>query len=101
MLRLLGLLACLAIAVAVGCGPSGRTEPAPAAPAADTRPVGSGSATPSDGGPAGQGAGTASRPLRQVRITVPTKSITFLPFYFGQDKGLYSAEGLTLDLVQM
>jgi ABC-type nitrate/sulfonate/bicarbonate transport system substrate-binding protein len=63
--------------------------------------VGSGSATPCPAGPASKGAGTAARPLGQVRITVPTKSITFLPFYFGQDKGLYSAEGLALDLVQM
>jgi ABC-type nitrate/sulfonate/bicarbonate transport system substrate-binding protein len=44
---------------------------------------------------------TAPLPLQQVRITVPTKSITFLPFYFGQDKGLFRDEGLDLDLVQM
>jgi ABC-type nitrate/sulfonate/bicarbonate transport system substrate-binding protein len=36
-----------------------------------------------------------------VRVTVPTRSITFLPLYFGQDKGIYREEGLDLDLVQM
>jgi ABC-type nitrate/sulfonate/bicarbonate transport system substrate-binding protein len=48
-----------------------------------------------------KGSGGPGRAPQTVAITVPTKSITFLPFYFGQDKGLFREEGLDLDLVQM
>ena len=97
------LLVCLVAALAVACGPSMRADPSAAAPAV---PSGGTSGPTADGGPGESvapvqsGARVAVRPPQQVRITVPAKSITFLPFYFGQDKGLYRDEGLDLDLVQ-
>jgi ABC-type nitrate/sulfonate/bicarbonate transport system substrate-binding protein len=41
----------------------------------------------------GQAPGTRER----VRIAVPVKSITFLPFYFGKDKGFFKDEGIDLE----
>jgi ABC-type nitrate/sulfonate/bicarbonate transport system substrate-binding protein len=98
------MLACLVAALIAGCAPGGRPDASPAAPAsspaeAPARGPAGGSAAST--APAEHGAPAATQSLQQVRITVPAKSITFLPFYFGQDKGLFRAEGLDLDLVQM
>ena len=99
--RVAWLLACLVVGLAVSCGSGGRSDPASTGPAAEPRVAGTTSAAPASAAPTGPGSGAATRPLQQVRITVPTKSITFLPFYFGQDKGIYREEGLDLELVQM
>jgi ABC-type nitrate/sulfonate/bicarbonate transport system substrate-binding protein len=37
----------------------------------------------------------------KVRITVPAKSLTFLPFYFGQSKGIFNEEGIDPELIVM
>ncbi len=61
-------------------------------------------AAPAVSGPANQGpaAAASSAPAVQaVRITIPTKSITFLPLYYAQDKGIFREEGIDLDPVIM
>ena len=42
-----------------------------------------------------------TRPLQKVRIGVPAKTVTFLPFYFGKEKGFFENEGIDLQLVIM
>jgi ABC-type nitrate/sulfonate/bicarbonate transport system substrate-binding protein len=39
----------------------------------------------------------AARSPERVRIAVPVKSVTFLPFYFGKDKGFFRDEGIELE----
>jgi ABC-type nitrate/sulfonate/bicarbonate transport system substrate-binding protein len=41
--------------------------------------------------------GQAPQPPERVRIAVPVKSVTFLPFYFGKDKGFFRDEGIDLE----
>lgn len=43
----------------------------------------------------------ALKPAEKVRITVPAKSLTFLPFYFGQAKGIFNDEGIDPELIVM
>ncbi len=92
-----GLLGGSLLVLAVACGAPSRPT-SPAAPAAGGRPPTGAAAGAAPSAPA---ASAVPRAVQQVRITVPTKSITFLPFYFGQDKGIYREEGLDLELVQM
>lgn len=48
------------------------------------------------------GPGTSARKtLAKIRITVPAKSLTFLPFYFAQEKGFFTEEGVDLELIVM
>ncbi|HLH23738.1 MAG TPA: ABC transporter substrate-binding protein [Chloroflexota bacterium] len=99
--RVVGLLGGLAVALVVGCGPSGGTPSTQSASSADALAASPASVTSAGAAATARSGGGDARPLQQVRITVPTKSITFLPFYFGQDKGIYREEGLDLELVQM
>jgi ABC-type nitrate/sulfonate/bicarbonate transport system substrate-binding protein len=101
MQRVAGLLACLALGLGAACAPAGRSEPAPAGAAADARSATAAPAAATGAAPAAPATSASPPPQQQVRITVPTKSITFLPFYFGQDQGIYREEGLELELVQM
>jgi len=41
------------------------------------------------------------KPLERIRVTVPAKSLTFLPFYFGHAKGFFSDEDVDLELIVM
>jgi ABC-type nitrate/sulfonate/bicarbonate transport system substrate-binding protein len=41
------------------------------------------------------------KPLERVRLTVPAKSLTFLPYYFGKAQGLYGKEGIDLEIIVM
>jgi ABC-type nitrate/sulfonate/bicarbonate transport system substrate-binding protein len=41
------------------------------------------------------------KPLERVRLTVPAKSLTFLPYYFGKAQGLYAKEGIDLEIIVM
>jgi ABC-type nitrate/sulfonate/bicarbonate transport system substrate-binding protein len=41
------------------------------------------------------------RPLERVRLTVPAKSLTFIPFYFGKAQGTYAREGIDLEIIVM
>lgn len=43
----------------------------------------------------------AKRPLDKVRLTVPAKSLTFAPYYFGRQQGLFAAEGIDLEIIVM
>ena len=71
------------------------------APAAGTASPAGTAASPAVGAPAGAAVGAAPPTVRTVRVTVPTKSITFLPLYYGQDKGILREEGIELDPVIM
>jgi len=42
-----------------------------------------------------------SRPLDKVRLTVPAKSLTFLPYYFGKAQGIFAKEGIDLEIIVM
>jgi ABC-type nitrate/sulfonate/bicarbonate transport system substrate-binding protein len=37
--------------------------------------------------------------LEKVKLTVPAKSLTFFPYYFGKDKRLFEDEGIDLELI--
>ncbi|HEY2986992.1 MAG TPA: hypothetical protein VGL11_04660, partial [Candidatus Binatia bacterium] len=39
------------------------------------------------------------RKLEKVKLTVPAKSLTFFPYYFGKDKRIFEDEGLDLELI--
>ena len=41
------------------------------------------------------------KPLEKVRLTVPAKSLTFVPYYFGKSKGFFEQEGIDLELIVM
>jgi len=39
--------------------------------------------------------------LQKTKLTVPAKSLTFFPYYFGKDKRIFEEEGLELELIVM
>src|SRR5499426_4927618 len=41
------------------------------------------------------------KPFERVRLTVPAKSLTFIPYYFGKAHRLYDKEGIDLELIVM
>jgi ABC-type nitrate/sulfonate/bicarbonate transport system substrate-binding protein len=41
------------------------------------------------------------KPLERVRLTVPAKSLTFVPYYFGKAQKLYEQERIDLELIVM
>jgi ABC-type nitrate/sulfonate/bicarbonate transport system substrate-binding protein len=41
------------------------------------------------------------KPLEKVRLTVPAKSLTFLPYYFGKAQGIFAKEGIDLEIIVM
>ena len=41
------------------------------------------------------------KPLERVRLTVPAKSLTFLPYYFGKSKGFFERENIDLEIIVM
>jgi NitT/TauT family transport system substrate-binding protein len=41
------------------------------------------------------------KPVERVRLTVPAKSLTFLPYYFGKAQGLFAREGIDLEIIVM
>jgi ABC-type nitrate/sulfonate/bicarbonate transport system substrate-binding protein len=43
----------------------------------------------------------ARKPLERVRLTVPAKSLTFLPYYFGKAQGMFAREGIDLEIIVM
>ena len=42
-----------------------------------------------------------SKSLERVRLTVPAKSLTFLPYYFGKAQGIFAKEGIDLEIIVM
>ena len=43
----------------------------------------------------------AKKSLERVRLTVPAKSLTFIPYYFGKAQGLFAKEGIDLEIIVM
>ena len=41
------------------------------------------------------------KPLERVRLTVPAKSLTFIPYYFGKAQGIFAKEGIDLEIIVM
>ena len=41
------------------------------------------------------------KPLERVRLTVPAKSLTFIPYYFGKAQGIFAREGIDLEIIVM
>ena len=41
------------------------------------------------------------KPLEKVRLTVPAKSLTFVPYYFGKAQGFFAREGIDLEIIVM
>lgn len=41
------------------------------------------------------------KPLEKVRLTVPAKSLTFIPYYFGKAQGFFAREGIDLEIIVM
>jgi len=42
-----------------------------------------------------------AKSLERVRLTVPAKSLTFLPYYFGKAHGIFAKEGIDLEIIVM
>jgi ABC-type nitrate/sulfonate/bicarbonate transport system substrate-binding protein len=42
-----------------------------------------------------------TKPVEKVRLTVPAKSLTFLPYYFGKAQGIFAREGIDLEIIVM
>jgi len=74
-----------ATSAAAAGGAAGSAKPAAASAAAPA---------PSAAAPAS----TAAKDQVKVKLAVPTKSLLFLPFYLGQDKGMFAGQGVDLDL---
>jgi ABC-type nitrate/sulfonate/bicarbonate transport system substrate-binding protein len=43
----------------------------------------------------------AKRSLEKVRLTVPAKALTFVPYYFGRAQGIFASEGVDLEIIVM
>ncbi|MPZ76525.1 MAG: hypothetical protein GEU77_08365 [Deltaproteobacteria bacterium] len=43
----------------------------------------------------------AKKSLDKVRLTVPAKSLTFVPYYFGKAQGIFAREGIDLEIIVM
>ena len=43
----------------------------------------------------------AKKSLEKVRLTVPAKSLTFAPYYFGRTQGIFASEGVDLEIIVM
>jgi ABC-type nitrate/sulfonate/bicarbonate transport system substrate-binding protein len=41
------------------------------------------------------------KPLERVRLTVPAKALTFIPYYFGKAQGFFAREGIDLEIIVM
>ncbi len=41
------------------------------------------------------------RGLEKIRLTVPAKALTFLPYYFGKAQGIFAKEGIDLEIIVM
>ncbi|HEY7066596.1 MAG TPA: ABC transporter substrate-binding protein [Chloroflexota bacterium] len=85
------LLAALAIAA---CAPAA-SPPAPAAPASNS----SAPAAPSSAAPAPAAAPGATPVPRTVRIAMPAASLSLLPFRVADERGLFAAQGITVEWV--
>src|SRR5574342_100821 len=46
-----------------------------------------------------EAATTPARKLDKVKLTVPAKSLTFFPYYFGKDQRIFEDEGIDLELI--
>ena len=51
--------------------------------------------------PVSQIAVAQQKPLEKVRLTVPAKALTFLPYYFGKAQGIFAREGIDLEIIVM
>jgi len=47
------------------------------------------------------GAHAQQKPLEKVRLTVPAKALTFVPYYFGKAQGIFAKEGVDLEIIVM
>src|SRR5919109_1834192 len=43
----------------------------------------------------------AKKSLEKVRLTVPARSLTFVPYYFGKSKGYFDKDGIDLEIIVM
>ncbi len=41
------------------------------------------------------------KPLEKIRLTVPAKALTFVPYYFGRAQGIFAKEGIDLEIIVM
>src|SRR5690242_3727090 len=48
-----------------------------------------------------QSAQAQSKPLEKVRLTVPAKALTFVPYYYGKARGIFVKEGIDLEIIVM
>jgi ABC-type nitrate/sulfonate/bicarbonate transport system substrate-binding protein len=44
-------------------------------------------------------AAAATKPLQKTKLTVPAKSLSFFPYYFGRDRRIFEDEGLDVELI--
>src|ERR1041384_319177 len=43
----------------------------------------------------------SAKALERVRLTLPARALTFVPYYFGKARGFYEKEGINLELIVM
>jgi NitT/TauT family transport system substrate-binding protein len=91
LLAALGLAACQAPAAPAPAKPAATAPSQAAVPAAEA-PVASPAATGASAPAAPAG------PPQHVVLAIPAKSLAFLPYFVGKDKGLFEADGIDLEI---
>lgn len=76
----------LLLALVAGCAPAAPPAPTPAAPKTE--------GTPASPAP-------APKKLEKAKIQTTQKTVSFVNFYFGRDKGFYRDEGVDLQIQEM
>lgn len=110
--RLASLLAVALLLLLSACAPTAAPTPTPApATQATAKPAASTpapAATPASQATAKPAAaattpasGAASKPLEKIKIMTPSNALSFLPAYFGKDKGIFAAEGVDLQIINL
>ena len=51
--------------------------------------------------PPAYGQQDGKRGLEKIRLTVPAKALTFLPYYYGKAQGIFAREGIDLEIIVM
>ena len=75
-------------------GTGGGSASAPASAQADRTP-----STTTPTGPAASGSGSPPAPLTEIRVSIPSPGIGFLPLYVARDQGYFRDEGLDVRMV--
>jgi len=98
---LLALLAALSLAACQAPAAPAPAQPAASAPTAPPVAPGAPTAAPAAGQTAAAPSPAPTAPPQHVVLAIPAKSLAFLPYFVGKDKGIYEADGIDLEIQVM